>query len=439
MPASSHAARSGRAARRLRPGLWLPALLLLGACAMTYMDVMQQVDQDLVQQQPEAALKALNKLQGGKDQTLYLLNKAMVLRMTGDYTDSVQVFEQVKPLMEYLEATSVTESTAAFTLSENLRSYEAPLYERLLVHVYQGLNFLQLGQPDSARVEAQQIDDLLKRLYPNADAAPNGGDAFPRYFSGLVYENMGEYSDAMIAYRQAYKSYKAQGATDEQIPQDLKLSLCRFADYLGLRDELNDYKKHFGIDKWPVVSRQDGQGQVLFVFSDGMGPAKYAESSVLPDPVNARYYSVSLPALQRRSQLARYADITLGDATGQTQRMASIFDDAEQQMKADRPKLLAAQFSRDVARTVAANAADRKAQGLGTVLSLVASVADQADIRIWSTLPDNIQVARVRLAPGTYDMTVQLRGGDGGTRVLQGVVVRPGQMTFTSLQWTSLN
>lgn len=439
MPGPSHAAQPRGAAGRPRPRLWLLGLLLLSGCATTYMDVMQQVDQDLSHQQPEAALKTLDKLQGGKDQALYLLNKAMVLRMTGDYADSVKVFEQAKPLMEYLEATSVTESASAFTLSENLRTYQPPLYERLMVHVYQGLNFLQLGQPDSARVEAQQVDDLLKRLYPNADAAPNGGDAFPRYFSGLVYENMAEYSDAMIAYRQAYKSYKAQGATDAQIPQDLKLSLCRFADYLGLQDELDDYKKRFGIDKWPPVSLQDDQGQVLFVFSDGMGPMKYAQSAVLPDPVNGQYYSVSLPVLRRRGQLARYADITVGDATGQTQRMASIYDDAEQQLKADKTKLLAAQFSRNVARTVAANAANNKAQGLGTVLSLVASVADQADTRIWGTLPDNIQVARVRLAPGTYDMTVQLRGGYGGTRVLKDVVVSAGQMTFTSLQWTSLN
>ena len=440
MPESAHAARSRRAARWLRPRLWFSvSVLLLSGCAVTYMDVMQQVDQDLTHQQPQAALKALDKLQGGKDQTLYLLNKAMVLRMTGDYADSVKVFEQAKPLMEYLEATSVTESAAAFTFSENLRAYEAPLYERLLAHVYQGLNYLQIGQPDSARVEAAQIDDLLKRLYPNADAAPNGGDAFPRYFSGLVYEDMGEYSDAMIAYRQAYKSYKAQGATDDQIPRDLKLSLCRFADYLGLQDELNDYKKRFGIDSWPPVSQQDDQGQVLFIFSDGMGPIKYAESSVLPDPFNGRYYSVSLPVLRRRAQSARYADITVDGVTAQTQRMASIYDDAEEQLKADRPKLLAAEFSRNVARSVAANAADKKAQGLGTVLSLVASVADQADTRIWGTLPDNIQVARLRLAPGKYDMTVQLRGGYGGARVLKDVVVRPGQMTFTSLQWTSLN
>ena len=438
MPGCLHAAHRLGAVRQLR--VWPVALtLLLGGCAITYMDAMQQVDKDLAQQQPDAALKALDKIQGGKDETLYLLNKAMVLRMTGDYADSVKAFEQAKPLMEYLEATSVTESAAAFTLSENLRTYEAPLYERLLVHVYQGLNYLQLGQPDSARVEAAQLDDLLKRLYPNSDSAPNGGDAFPRYFSGLVYEDMGEYSDAMIAYRQAYKSYKAQGATDQQIPVDLKLSLCRFAEYLGLRDELNDYKKRFGMSTWPPVSQQDGQGQVLFVFSDGMGPVKYAQSSVLPDPVNAHYYSVSLPVVQRRSQIARYADISVGDITGQTQSMASIYDDAEQQLNADKPKLVAAEIARNVARAAAANAADRRSQGLGTVLSFVASVADQADIRIWATLPDNIQVARVRLAPGTYDMTVQLRGGDGGTRVLKDVVVRPGQMTFTSLQWTSLN
>jgi len=438
MPASFHAARPERAARW--PRLWLlSALILLSGCAATYMDVMQQVDQDLTRQQPEAALKALDKLSGGKDQTLYLLNKAMVLRMTGDYADSVKVFEQAKPLMEYLEATSVTESAAAFSFTENLRAYEAPLYERLLAHVYQGMNFLQLGQPDSARVEAAQIDDLLKRLYPNADAAPNGGDAFPRYFSGLVYEDMGEYSDAMIAYRQAYKSYMAQGATDAQIPEDLKLSLCRFADYLGLKDELEDYKKRFGVGQWPSVSKQDDQGQVLFVFSDGMGPIKYPQSAVLPDPVNGHYYSVSLPALRRRTQFARYAEISAGGITAQTQRMANIFDDATEQLKADKPKLLAAEFSRNVVRNVAAIQADKKAAGLGSLVSLVASVADQADVRIWGTLPDNIQVARLRLAPGTYDLTVQLKGGYGGTRVLKDVTVKAGQMTFASLQWTSLN
>src|SRR6185312_5451218 len=101
MTASPNAAARRRAAARYgRPRLWCvaAAMLMLGGCALNYMDVMQQVDRDLATQQPQAALKALDKLSGGKDQTLFLLNKAMVLRMTGDYAASVQVFEQAKPL-----------------------------------------------------------------------------------------------------------------------------------------------------------------------------------------------------------------------------------------------------------------------------------------------------------------------------------------------------
>ena len=224
--AAGTVAHSGAAVKRRSLRLCAAALALAcSGCAANYQDVMRQVSQDLAADQPKAALKSLDKLSGGRDQTLYLLNKAMVLRMEGDYAGSVQAFEQAKPLMLYLEATSFTETAGAMALSEGLRSYEAPLYERLLVHVYQGLNFLQLGQPDSARVEAAQVDDLLKRLYPNTDAAPDGSDAFPRYFTGLVYEDLGEYSDAMIAYRQAYQAYKTQGDSDDVIPRDLKVSL----------------------------------------------------------------------------------------------------------------------------------------------------------------------------------------------------------------------
>ncbi len=360
----------------------------------------------------------------------------MVQRMAGQYADSVQSFEQAKPLMQYLEATSITETAAALTVTEQLRTYQAPLYERLMVHVYQGLNFLQLGQPDSARVEALQIDDLLKRLYPGTATAPNGGDAFPRYFSGLVFESLGEYSDAMIAYRQALAAYKAQGLPDGGVPQDLKLSLCRFADFLGLKEELNGYRKRFGIDSWPPVDKNDGQGQIIFIFSNGLGPVKLAQSSLLPDPVNGHYYSVSLPVLRRRPPRVSEAVVSAGYDQARTEQVENIAADASLQLAADRPKLLAAEFARNVARAAAANQADKKAQGLGSLMSLVASVADQADVRIWGTLPDNIQLARLRLAPGTYDLTVDLAGR---TQVLKGVTVQAGQMTFTSMQFATFN
>ena len=435
--------RGAAACRRHGRGLCLAAALsTLAGCAITYMDAMQQVDQDLAAQQPQVALKALDKISGGHDEVLYLLNKAMVLRMAGDYPGSVQAFEQAKPLMQYLEATSVTETAAALTFTENLRTYEAPLYERLLAHVFQGMNYLEMGQPDGARVEALQIDDLLKRLYPGTDAAPHGGDAFPRYFAGLVYEDLGEYSDAMISYRQAYQAYRASGYTDAEIPGDLKLSLCRFADYLGLNDERDKYKAAFGITQWPPVVTPAPQGQLVFVFNDGLAPKKTAVSQILPNPVNGHYYSVSLPVLTRRQPLISDAVITVAGSTARTEQVANVAADASQQLAAERPRLLAAEFSRNVARELAAEKMDRNSPGLGSLTSLLASAVDQADVRLWETLPDNIQIARLRLAPGTYDVSVQLQGAygqPGVQRFLKGITIRPGQMTFASLVWASFH
>lgn len=436
-------ARGAAAARRYGWHLWAFTMVIaLAGCALGYMDAMQQVDQDLAAQNPQAALKALESISGGKDQVLYLLNKAMVSRMAGDYNGSVQAFEQAKPLMLYLEATSVTETAAALTFSENLRTYQGPLYERLMLHVYQGLNFLELGQQDAARVEAVQIDDLLKRLYPNGDAAPDGGDAFPRYFSGLIYESLGEYSDAMIAYRQAYQAYKAQGYADGTIPMDLKLSLCRFADYLGLNDERDKYKAAFGIPLWTPVSQPGAQGQLIFLFSDGLGPVKRAETQLLPNPINGHYYSVSLPLLQRRQPLISDVLVTVAGTELRTEQVANIAADAAQQLAADRPKLLATEFSRNVARELVAENMDRKSPGLGSLTSLLAAAADQADTRIWSTLPDNIQLARFRLAPGTYDVTVRLQGAygtPGATRILKNVSIQAGQSTFATLEWAAFH
>lgn len=422
--------------------LILGAGLLLTAGCATYRGDMRSVDQELAAQRPKAALEALKPLSGGRNQVLYLLNKAMILRIQGDYAGSIQAFEAAKPLMRYLEATSISENAGALTLSENLRSYQGPLFERMLMHVYQGLNYLQLGQPDSARVEVQQIDNLLKRLYPGKDTAPNGGDAFARYFSGLVYEDLGEWSDAMISYRKAYQAYRAEGVPDNAIPQDLQVSLCRFADYLGLDQELEDYKKRFHLNNWPPVvpATGDPNGQLVFIFSNGLAPKKVPIQTVVQNPADGHFFTVSLPSMRR--QVPAVADAQV-EAQGQRQTtvlVESVAADAAKALAAEMPKLIADEIARNVTRQIAANQADKKGQGIGALLSLVGAIVDQPDTRIWNTLPDDIQMARLSLPPGTYRVTVQLRGRYGGivkTKQLDDVIIQPGQMTFTTLHWVT--
>ena len=226
------------------------------------------------------------------------------------------------------------------------------------------------------------------------------------------------------------------------MPADLKLSLCRYADYLGLTDERDKYKAAFGLDSWPPVVKSGPQGQLIFLFSDGLGPVKTAETQLLPNPVNGHYYSVSLPVLRRRPASMSDALVTVAGTELRTEQVANIAADAVQQLAADRPKLLASEFSRNVARELVAERMDRKSPGLGSLTSLLASATDQADTRIWSTLPDNIQLARFSLAPGTYDVTVQLQGAygaPGATRILKNVSVQAGQSTFATLEWAAFH
>lgn len=420
----------------VRP-LFCGGLLLASAGCATYTASMMQVDRELAAGNTAAALQALQPMAGGRDQALYLLNKAMILRMQDNYADSVTAFEQAKQLMNYLEAASVSENAAALTLTENLRSFQGQLYERLLLHVYLALDYLQMGDIDSARVEVQQIDDFLKRLYPGTDSAPNGGDAFARYFSGLVYEDVGDWSDAMIEYRKAYQAYRAEGIADRDMPHDLQVSLCRFADYLGLNQERDDYQKRFGVDTWPPVDPVGGDpdGQLAFVLSNGLAPKKIAVTSVVQDPVSGHFFSISLPRLQRHPSDVGSAEIHIAGQSVITHQVENIERDATRALDAELPRLTAYEISRNIARQAAANQADKKQQGVGALLSLIGTVVDQADTRIWNTLPDGIQLARLRLPPGKYDLTVFLRDRSGNvldSRSFDNVVVRPGQITFTS-------
>jgi tetratricopeptide (TPR) repeat protein len=419
-------------ARRCRAALCLFLAVTVAGCA-SYVGNIERMDTALAAHDIGGALTALAPLEGGDSQALYLLDKAMLLRMRGDYAGSIGAFEAAKPLMRYLEATSVSETAAALTVSENLRSYAPPLYQRLLVHVYEALDYWQEEQPDKARVEIKQLNLLIKRLYPKSRAAPRGQDAFARYFAGLVYEGLGDWSDAMIAYRKAFKAYRL---ARRPVPPGLRTSLCRFADYLDLDKKLSRYKALFGIRSWPPVVPRDqaDSGQLVFILGASLAPRKVAVTQWVPSPHSGRLVSISLPALRREPARISAAAVTAGDKTATTTVVENVGEVARETLAANMPELIASEAGRNIVRAGLANVADKKQHGLGALISFVGAAIDRADTRTWNTLPKTIQMARLRLPPGRYDVTVALqgRGGIMDTRVIENVDIEAGQITFAA-------
>jgi len=147
----------------------------------------------------------------------------------------------------------------------------------VLVHLYMALNYLELGQRDEARVEALQVDIKLREIAEKFPESKFTEDALSRYLTGMIYEELGEWSDAMIAYRKAYEAYqKYQSNFGVAIPSMLKLDLVRLAQRQGLGDELAQYRKEFGIAPPPKKKAvaDDPQGELVFILNNGLAPIK---------------------------------------------------------------------------------------------------------------------------------------------------------------------
>ena len=115
---------------------------------------------------------------------------------------------------------------------------------------------------------------------------------------------------------------------------------------------------------------------------------------------------------------------------------AVAFADLEDRM----PAITARSLARVIAKKKMEDNAGRDNPLAGALLNVAAVLTEEADTRSWNTLPNNIQLARLPLAPGTYSLEIELLD-DGGrivtTQTLSDIVIRPERKTFISYYWSA--
>ncbi len=428
----------------------LAATLAVSGCA-TYSDSFSAIHRSLADQQYDAALKNIEKQSGSKtDRALYLLNKGMVLRMNGDFSGSNEALEAAKAEMERLYAASVSENALSFLVNDATVSYGGEDYEQVLVHLYMALNYLELKKPQDARVEAMQVDSKLREIGEHVSGNKYAEDPFSRYLTGLIYEDDGEWSDAMISYRQAYEGYKKYGPTfGMSMPDALKSDLLRLARREGLTEEVRQYRKEFGIDP-PPRKGAGKQGELVFILSKGLAPIKREKAISAVDATSGLGVRIALPYYESQPDNVVGARVSASGLEASAQMMENIDAIARQSLDSHMAAITARSIARAVAKTTAVKAAARSTQKsnnrdaalvglLGTVALEVTAVAtERADTRSWLTLPANIQMARLTLPPGTYTIKVDLTGADGqtvATKEYPNIVIADARRTYLTQHW----
>ncbi len=417
--------------------VFLAAVVLLASGCATYNEKFGPVAMQMASRDIDGALKELEKDKGPpRDQVLYLLNRAALLRMKSDFEASNAALEEAKPIIERLDAVSVSEQTGALSVNEGMRSYIGEDYERILLRIYKALNYLQLGQPQEARVEALQLDVKLLQLGDTRENAT----AFAHYLSGIVFEDLGEWDNAMIAYRNAYEIYKGEKKKSGVLPNVLKYDLLRLAQNRGLTDELNRYKAEFKIDHWQDLASLNKQGEFIFIFLDDLAPVKREQAIHAQDPESGRMVRIATPYYVARPEIAKRSIVWADGNTAKSETVLDVQALAMETLARQMPVITARAVARAAVKYKMSKKVSEQNGALGAIVNIANVVSERADTRSWSTLPQNIQIARMPLKPGVYNVDIDIVDANGtviDTKHYPGVKMSAGQKVYRSFHWVA--
>jgi hypothetical protein len=355
---------------------------------------------------------------GGED-LLWTLQLGAVERLRQNYRKSNEYFDNSEDMLKYFDFQNKTvDSAASVAVNENIVPYLGEEYDGIMVNTYKALNFMALGDNDLARVEfnraldrqrrakeafaeeiaktKEQLDKrkgkegslarqsaenpevqkLIARRYPGLDAFeayPDFVNPFTTYMAGVFFNLVGDPTKAVTFLKES----AGMVPENKYIGEDLALA----ENVLDGRAVLKD-------TAWVV-------------FENGLGPVKEEFRVDLPLFVatdKVKYVGIALPKLVFRQPASSNLSIRAGDTTYSTQMVANMDRVIQTEFKKDFQGILTRAIISATAKAVAQYATQKNEDSSAQLASLLVAAysyaTTAADVRIWTTLPKNFQVAR---------------------------------------------
>ncbi len=396
--------------------------LVLGTGCATYQGQVTGPRNLLKSGQFTEALEQFQKLaeKDDRDQLVHMMDYAMALQIAGQYKESAQAFQRADKLVDLNDYHSVTNVVSATLGGEEMVQYKGESYEKFLINTMNAINYLMMGQYDDALVEARRINDKISRMKMDG-REPYELSPFARYLAALLWEAEKKYDDAYIEYE---GSYKLDGS-NPLLPEDL----IRSAKLARRPDAQKKWKSEFPKIVEDPAWYDKNKGELIVIFQQGWGPEKQAR----------RQYR--FPELHHVFSQTTGARITVDGKSENTQLVYNIENVAVTTLEKDFGALVARRVGGIAAKAVVADQVRQKNELLGGLAWIAMNVADRADLRHWSTLPQTIQIARITLPPGKYKFSIQ--GLDSGgspsadSSPEREINIKAGQKTF--INWRSLH
>ncbi len=422
----------------------------------------------------DAARKLLPDVNNsGKDQLLFMMECGMMLHAAGDYKTSNKVLLPAAKLANLIP-TSVTKQISAFLTNDASTNYKGEDFERVLVHMYLGLNFLMLKDYEEARVEFKSVNNELSKIKSEDGSARYKQNLMAKYLTAVAFEMVGTENNDEKDMEYAYIEYKQIYALDSSI-DFVKDDLLRLSKKLGLDDDYAEWKQQF---RRSDKTRAD-DGELIAVFQSGRSAIKKSRGSLLQNSdmgpairltlrtsslkvgVTAAAIMITLknaenpiPKFVKRSNRV---DRVVVSAPGVSNEYTTVLEDIEntavKNLEDDYSRLykrvaasIVIKAATAIAAGIAAKEAAKRIKKLGGFAGLIGAAVGAAtgtvlfssikpDLRCWHTLPANLQLARMFLPEGKQKVKFSLLGRGGViTTIEKEVEIKKGKKTLVNLR-----
>ena len=404
-----------------------------------YVDQTARMRGELRAGNPEGALSAINKELGieklgddpdpkKKNTALLLLERATILQALERNKAAAKSFQSADDQLEVLDLTQdKIGKIAKFLYSDDATVYKAAPFEKLMVNGLNMLNYLVLGRPSGAKIEARRYE-ANRTYFQDRKQNDNAISAFCSYLSGVAFESAGEPSKAMRFYADAFE---AGG-----IPR-----LEHVIKRLHIRTGATDTRVRKLYEDAKVIAPTGGE--LIVVIQEGLVPRKIAKrlpigraiTRIAAHPAYQHQLSakernqanriaakglvtwINYPTMRVDRRSPTSIRVNLGRSTLRPDLALNLQASAVQHFKRQEGFFIVAAISRAVSRALAGSLADGLArrQG-GSALGLLVGLAvqgtmvatDTPDTRAWSSLPARIYHQRLSLPPGQHAVVIKI-------------------------------
>jgi uncharacterized protein len=381
---------------------------------------------------------------------LQSLQAASALRYANQYEKSSALFDECEEIIknqnEKILAADAVSNIGAVLVNDAVLDYRAQEYDGVMLNTYKALNFWQDGKTEMARIEFNRALDRQRRAKERFAAE------IAKLRKKLEKEQQEQNAKATQKNKQQLPTIDIEkAANNPEINSILKEKYSNLYEFKTYPDFINPFttylaglffmaekdfskastllKEAFGmLENNPVVEDDfarlegivgDNEGRVFHtwvIFENGLGPEKEEFRVDLPILLftdKVKYSGIALPKLKFREKAYSHLTVNNGQTElGRTCCLASMDRVIQTEFKKRYQALVIRAVTSTALKTAGQYMVQKQFGDLGGfVMALYQGATTSADIRIWSALPKEFQIAKVE-TPNCGSITLTTPAGE---------------------------